>query len=69
MCGVFVFFLVLSGVFAMSFGDADLHSNEVKSIMLYVAISMLAGYGSHEFLKKVKDIMKTVFTLSEQEKK
>ena len=69
MCGVFVFFLVLSGVFVLSLGNADLHSREVKSIMLYVSISMLAGYGSHEFLKKVKDIMKTVFTLSEQEKK
>ena len=68
MCGVFVFFLVLSGVLVMSVGDADLHSKKVKSIMLYVAISMLAGYGSHEFLKKVKDIMKTVFALSEQEK-
>ena len=58
-----------SGVPVMSLGSADLHSHEVKFIILYVAISMLAGYGSHEFLKKVKDIMKPVFTLSEQEKK
>lgn len=69
MCGIFVFFLVLSGVFVLSVGNAEIHSREIRSIMLYVGISMLAGYGSHEFLKKVKDIMKTVFALSEQEKK
>jgi hypothetical protein len=68
MCGVFVFVLVLSGVLILSPGNTDIHSKDAQTIMLFVAISMLAGYGSHEFLKKVKDIMNTVFTLSEHEK-
>lgn len=69
LSGLFIFALVNSGVFVLTLGKADIHTHDAPSIMLFVSVSLLAGYGSHEFLKKVKDIMKTVFALSEQEHK
>ena len=67
VCGLFVFVLFMSGVLVLTVGKADIHTHDVESILLFVALSILAGYSSHEFLKKVKDIMKTVFSLSELE--
>ena len=68
LSGLFIFALALSGVFVLTVGEANLHAHEVSSIMIFVSLSLLAGYGSHEFLKKVKDIMKTLFALSELER-
>ena len=66
LCGLFVFALVYGGVLTLTLGQQSPHIDS-RSVILYVAISLLAGFGSHEFLRKVKDINRTIFALSEDE--
>ncbi len=64
LCGLFVFVLVYGGVLTLSVTSVETLPNH-RTTMLYVAISLLAGYGSHEFLQKVKDLNKAIFALKE----
>ncbi len=66
LCGLFVFALMYGGVLTLTLGASEVDVND-QSVFLYIAVSLLAGYGSHEFLRKVKDINRTLFALSETE--
>ena len=68
LCGVFVFALLLSGVLTLTVGEGQPSLNE-RSVVLYLAVALLAGYGSQEFLRKVKDLNRTLFALSETEQR
>ena len=63
LCGIFVFALVYGGVLTLSVGS-DTVLIEERAAVLYLGITLLAGYGSHEFLRKVKDLNRTLFALS-----
>ena len=64
LCGLFVFVLVYGGVLTLSV-PADETLPSMRAVMLYVAISLLAGYGSHEFLQKVKELNKAIFAVED----
>ncbi len=66
LCGIFVFALVYGGVLTLSVGS-DTVLIEERAAVLYLGITLLAGYGSHEFLRKVKDLNRTLFALSASE--
>ena len=68
LCGLFVFALIYGGVLTLTLGQAGAEL-DYRSMVLYVALSLLAGFGSHEFLRKVKDINRTLFALSEGERR
>jgi FtsH-binding integral membrane protein len=70
ICGVFVYILLIGGVLTLTLGQEVEGKLEAGGLMPYAALALLAGYGSHEFLKKVKDINSTIFALSyaEQDK-
>lgn len=70
ICGVFVYILLVGGVLTLTLGQNVEGDLDAGGLMPYAALALLAGYGSHEFLKKVKDINSTIFALSssEQEK-
>ena len=67
LCGLFVFALVYGGVLTLTLDRSEAVMDH-RSAILYVAIALLAGYGSHEFLRKVKDINRTLFALSDAER-
>ena len=67
LCGIFVFALVYGGVLTLTLGKSAAVLDH-RSIILYIAIALLAGYGSHEFLRKIKDLNRTLFALSEAER-
>ena len=67
VCGFFVFALFYGGVLTLTVGESSPNLN-TKTLVLYIAVALLAGYGSHEFLKKVKDVNGTLFALSDSER-
>ncbi|WP_339133218.1 MAG: hypothetical protein WGN25_12185 [Candidatus Electrothrix sp. GW3-4] len=69
ICGVFVFALFYGGLLQLTAVNSSEEKLNSQSIILYLGVALLAGYGSHEFLKKVKDVNKTIFALSESEEK
>jgi hypothetical protein len=66
--GLIVFFLLLGGVMMLT-----IRANGTSSLpewytfvgrMPYIALALLSGYGSHEFMLKLKDLANTLFALS-----
>ena len=55
--GIFAYFLFAGGLMSVS-NDPD----PGKGILLYCGISFLAGYSMNQFLEKLKDLSKTLFT-------
>jgi hypothetical protein len=51
ICGLFVFALLDGGVLTLTVGQAPSILNS-QTPALYIGLAILAGYGSHEFLKK-----------------
>ena len=66
ICGILVFIFLLGGVMTLTLGTDTTNWSENSSILPFVAIAILAGFGSNEFLKKVKDIIATMFALSKE---
>ena len=66
--GFIVFFLLLGGVMMLNIradGSSSLPDwHTFVGRMPYIALAMLSGYGSHEFMLKLKDLANTVFALS-----
>lgn len=64
--GLLVFFLLLGGALTLNIGaDGGTQSWQTFSgRMPYIAFSLLAGYGSHEFMLKLKDLAESVFAIS-----
>lgn len=67
--GLMVFFLLLGGAMTLNIGVKE--DTQAWATLLgrmpYVAFSLLAGYGSHEFMLKLKDLADSLFALKEKE--
>ena len=69
--GLIVFFLLLGGVMMLNIradGSSSLPDwHTFVGRMPYIALALLSGYGSHEFMLKLKDLANTLFALSRPE--
>ena len=69
--GLMVFFLLLGGALTLNVGTLNAEAQGLPSWqshigrMPYVALSLLAGYGSQEFMMKLKDLAETLFALKQ----
>jgi hypothetical protein len=65
--GLMVFFLLLGGALTLNVGNQGQTDQaawqSLVGRMPYVALSLLAGYGSQEFMMKLKDLAETLFAL------
>ena len=63
--GLMVFFLLLGGALTLNIGaESTVSWATFQGRMPYVALAILAGYGSHEFMLKLKDLAESLFALS-----
>ncbi|MBI2508928.1 MAG: hypothetical protein HYV99_02765 [Betaproteobacteria bacterium] len=67
--GVIVFFLLLGGAMTLNVGSPNAGAvwTTLPGRMPYVAFSLLAGYGSNEFMAKLKDLAESLFALKKKE--
>ncbi|MBI2073438.1 MAG: hypothetical protein HYT81_10500 [Gemmatimonadetes bacterium] len=67
--GLIVFFLLLGGAMTLNVGtqEGNLAWATLLGRMPYIAFSLLAGYGSHEFMLKLKDLADSLFALKDKE--
>ncbi len=67
--GVIVFFLLLGGAMTLNVGSPNAGAvwTTLLGRMPYVAFSLLAGYGSNEFMAKLKDLAESLFALKKKE--
>ena len=63
--GLLVFFLLMGGVMTLTAGTAGTSLSWItfQGRMPYLAFGILAGYGSHEFMLKLKDVAESLFTI------
>ena len=62
--GLVVFFLLLGGAITLNVdGGATYAWASLLGRMPYIAFSLLAGFGSHEFMLKLKDLADAFFAL------
>ena len=63
--GIVVFFLLLGGAITFNIGTDGTSSSwaTLSERMPFIAFALLAGYGSHEFMSKLKDIAKSFFAV------
>ena len=63
--GLLVFFLLMGGVMSFTGGGAETSPSWItfQGRMPYLAFGILAGYGSHEFMLKLKDVAESLFTI------
>jgi hypothetical protein len=68
ICGVVVFFLLLGGAITLTYGkpEAGTAWSSVRGRMPYVALALLAGYGSTEFMMKLKELAQSLFAIQKQ---
>ena len=65
--GLMVFFLLLGGAMTLNLGAGSSMSWATFSgRMPYIAFAILAGYGSNEFMLKLKDLAESLFALSKK---
>lgn len=66
--GLMVFFLLLGGAMTLNIGVRE--GTQAWATLLgrmpYIAFSLLAGYGSHEFMLKLKDLADSLFALKDK---
>lgn len=69
ICGVIVFFLLLGGAMTLNVGSPTAGGawTTLPGRMPYVALSLLSGYGSNEFMAKLKDLAESLFALKKKE--
>lgn len=67
--GLMVFFLLLGGAMTLNIGaqEGSLAWATLLGRMPYIAFSLLAGYGSHEFMLKLKDLADSLFALKDKD--
>jgi hypothetical protein len=71
--GLIVFFLLLGGALTLNI-DSISGNNNIPSWatfpgrMPYIVFALLAGYSSHEFMLKMKDISESIFALRRNQK-
>ncbi len=62
--GLIVFFLLLGGAMTLNVeGAKGIAWASLLGRMPYIAFALLAGYGSHEFMLKLKDLADSLFAL------
>jgi len=67
--GLIVFFLLIGGALSLNVGNpGQAPWQSLAGRMPYVALSLLAGYGSQEFMMKLKDLAETLFALRNKDK-
>lgn len=67
--GLMVFFLLLGGAMTLNLGsDGSFSWATFSGRMPYIAFAILAGYGSQEFMLKLKDLAESLFALSKPRK-
>ena len=66
--GLMVFFLLLGGAMTLNIGahEESFAWATLLGRMPYIAFSLLAGYGSHEFMLKLKDLADSLFALRDK---
>ncbi len=73
ICGLISFFLLIGGVFTFTGATSSTPSIEslgtVMGRMPYVAVAILAGYSSDEFMAKLKDVASVLFKVSDESKR
>ena len=67
LSGVIVFFLLLGGAITLNVGnpEARMAWSSLLGRMPYIAFALLAGYGSTEFMAKLKDLAQSLFALKQ----
>ncbi|MBM2846009.1 MAG: hypothetical protein HW407_1321 [Bacteroidetes bacterium] len=67
--GVIVFFLLLGGAMTLNVGNSNANASWTTLLgrMPYLAFSLLAGYGSNEFMAKLKDLAESLFALKKKD--
>jgi len=71
ICGLMVFFLLLGGALTLNIGTSGTSGMSWLTFagrMPYIALSLLAGYGSHEFMLKLKDVADSIFVTHGEDK-
>lgn len=60
-----VFFLLLGGALTLNIdsGSGTMAWSTVPGVLPYIAFGVLAGYASHEFMHKLKDLAESLFAL------
>jgi len=71
ICGLMVFFLLLGGALTLNIGSTGAGGMSWLTFagrMPYIALSLLAGYGSQEFMLKMKDVADSIFAIHSEDK-
>jgi hypothetical protein len=68
ICGLMVFFLLLGGALTLNIGGTGTGGMTFAGRMPYIALSLLAGYGSQEFMLKMKDVADSIFAIHSEDK-
>lgn len=71
ICGLMVFFLLLGGALTLNIGSSGASGMSWLTFagrMPYIALSLLAGYGSQEFMLKLKDVADSIFAIHTENK-
>lgn len=70
MSGLLVFFLLLGGALTLNISTSEVPQawQTFSGRMPYIAFSLLAGYGAHEFMLKLKDLAESIFAVSGKDK-
>jgi len=65
LSGLMVFFLLLGGALTLNVGGGSetMAWSTVPGVLPYIAFGVLAGYASHEFMLKLKDLAESLFAL------
>ena len=71
LSGIIVFFLLIGGAMTLGAGasQARLAWSSLIGRLPYIAFALLAGYGSNEFMAKLKDLAGSLFALQKREAK
>lgn len=71
--GLLVFFLLLGGALTLNISTSNADTPQAWQTfagrMPYIAFSLLAGYGAHEFMLKLKDLAESIFAVSTKDEK
>ena len=68
--GLTVFFILLGGALSLNLGSNTNTSGWMtfSGRMPYIAIAILSGYASQEFMQKLKEVAKTLFEVKDSDK-
>jgi len=65
LVGLFTFFVLSFFGSALTMDSAKLSWTSLSGRIPYIGLAMIAGFGSHEFMDRLKEVAKTVFSEAE----